>query len=123
MFLFSVMFVFFMIYFICFGNVCGYNFYFILIVSGFLYGGIVGLILVVIFVVYEWLLKGMSFFLVLEVIFLLIVLLFLLKKWFFFLRDKKLILVFMILLFYVFVFLVLGMINVFLEIGFILYIL
>ena len=46
-----------------------------------LYGGIVGLIPAVIFVAYEWLLKGMSFLPVLEVIFLLIVPLFLSKKW------------------------------------------
>ncbi|MED3120965.1 HAMP domain-containing sensor histidine kinase, partial [Bacillus thuringiensis] len=78
----------------------------------------VGLIPAVIFVAYEWLLKGMSFLPVLEVIFLLIVPLFLSKKWSLFSRDKKLILAFMISSFYVFVSLVLGMINVLLETGF-----
>ncbi|MBD2798705.1 sensor histidine kinase, partial [Xenorhabdus sp. 18] len=75
---------------------------------GFLYGGIVGLIPAVIFVAYEWLLKGMSFLPVLEVIFLLIVPLFLSKKWSLFSRDKKLILAFMIASFYVLVSLVVG---------------
>ncbi len=118
MFLSSVTLVLSMTYSICFGNVCGYNFHPIPIVSGFLYGGIVGLIPAVIFVAYEWLLKGMSFLPVLEVIFLLIVPLFLSKKWPLFSRDKKLILAFMISSFYVLVSLVLGMINVLLETGF-----
>ncbi|MGR0329045.1 sporulation sensor histidine kinase KinB [Bacillus cereus] len=118
MFLSSVTLVLSMTYSICFGNVCGYNFHPIPIVSGFLYGGIVGLIPAVIFVVYEWLLKGMSFLPVLEVILLLIVPLFLSKKWSLFSRDKKLILAFMISSFYVLVSLVLGMINVLLETGF-----
>ncbi|HFJ9428617.1 sporulation sensor histidine kinase KinB [Bacillus cereus] len=118
MFLSSVTLVLSMTYSICFGNVCGYNFHPIPIVSGFLYGGIVGLIPAVIFVAYEWLLKGMSFLPVLEVIFLLIVPLFLSKKWSLFSRDKKLILAFMISSFYVLVSLVLGMINVLLETGF-----
>ena len=118
MFLSSVTLVLSMTYSIWFGNVCGYNFHPIPIVSGFLYGGIVGLIPAVIFVAYEWLLKGMSFLPVLEVIFLLIVPLFLSKKWSLFSRDKKLILAFMISSFYVLVSLVLGMINVLLEAGF-----
>ncbi|MEH7152619.1 sporulation kinase [Bacillus thuringiensis] len=118
MFLSSVTLVLSMTYSICFGNVCGYNFHPIPIVSGFLYGGIVGLIPAVIFVAYEWLLKGMSFLPVLEVAFLLIVPLFLSKKWSLFSRDKKLILAFMISSFYVLVSLVLGMINVLLETGF-----
>ncbi|HDR4459784.1 MULTISPECIES: sporulation sensor histidine kinase KinB [Bacillus] len=118
MFLSSVTLVLSMTYSICFGNVCGYNFHPIPIVSGFLYGGIVGLIPAVIFVAYEWLLKGMSFLPVLEVIFLLIVPLFLSKKWSLFSRDKKLILAFMISSFYVLVSLVLGMIIVLLETGF-----
>ncbi|EMA7397067.1 sporulation sensor histidine kinase KinB [Bacillus cereus] len=122
MFLSSVTLVLSMTYSICFGNVCGYNFHPIPIVSGFLYGGIVGLIPAVIFVAYEWLLKGMSFLPVLEVIFLLIVPLFLSKKWSLFSRDKKLILAFMISSFYVLVSLVLGMINVLLETGFTTYI-
>lgn len=80
MFLSSVTLVLSMTYSICFGNVCGYNFHPIPIVSGFIWwdcwfnpSGY--------FVAYEWLLKGMSFLPVLEVIFLLIVPLFLSKKW------------------------------------------
>ncbi|PGZ55113.1 sporulation kinase [Bacillus anthracis] len=103
---------------ICFGDVCGYNFHPIPIVSGFLYGGIVGLIPAVIFVVYEWALKGINLLPVIEVIFLLIVPLFLSKKWSLFSRDKKLILAFMISSLYVLVSLVIGMINVLLETGF-----
>ena len=118
MFLSSVTLVLSMTYSICFDNVCGYNFHPIPMVSGFLYGGIVGLIPAVIFVAYEWLLKGMSFLPVLEVTFLLIVPLFLSKKWSLFSRVKKLILAFMISSFYVLVSLVLGMINVLLETGF-----
>lgn len=118
MFLSSVTLVLSMTYSICFGNACGYNFHPIPIVSGFLYGGIVGLIPAVIFVAYEWVLKGISFLPVVEVIFLLIVPLFLSKKWSLFSRDKKLILAFMISAFYVLVSLLLGMINVLLETGF-----
>ena len=68
-----------MTYSICFGDVCGYNFHPIPIVSGFLYGGIVGLVPAVIFVAYEWALKGINLLPVIEVIFLLIVPLFLSK--------------------------------------------
>lgn len=118
MFLSSVTLVLSMTYSICFGNVCGYNFTPFQLSVVFYYGGIVGLIPAVIFVAYEWLLKGMSFLPVLEVIFLLIVPLFLSKKWSLFSRDKKLILAFMISSFYVLVSLVLGMINVLLETGF-----
>lgn len=118
MFLSSVTLVLTMTYSICFGNDCGYNFHPIPIVSGFLYGGIVGLIPAVIFVAYEWGLKGISLLPIVEVIFLLIVPLFLSKKWSFFSRDKKLILAFMISSFYVLVSLVFGMINVLLETGF-----
>ncbi|MDR4983335.1 sporulation kinase [Bacillus cereus] len=118
MFLSSVTLVLSMTYSICFGNACGYNFHPIPIVSGFLYGGIVGLIPAVIFVAYEWVLKGISFLPVVEVLFLLIVPLFLSKKWSLFSRDKKLILAFMISAFYVLVSLLLGMINVLLETGF-----
>ncbi len=118
MFLSSITLVLSMTYSICFGDVCGYNFHPIPIVSGFLYGGIVGLIPAVIFVVYEWALKGINLFPVIEVIFLLIVPLFLSKKWSLFSRDKKLILAFMISSLYVLVSLVIGMINVLLETGF-----
>ncbi|EMI9085995.1 sporulation kinase [Bacillus cereus] len=118
MFLSSITLVLSMTYSICFGNVCGYNFHPIPIVSGFLYGGIVGLIPAVIFVAYEWVLKGMSLLPVIEVLFLLIVPLFLSKKWSLFSRDKKLILAFMISSLYVLVSLVIGMINVLLETGF-----
>lgn len=118
MFLSSITLVLSMTYSICFGNVCGYNFHPIPIVSGFLYGGIVGLIPAVIFVAYEWALKGMSLLPVIEVLFLLIVPLFLSKKWSLFSRDKKLILAFMISSLYVLVSLVIGMINVLLETGF-----
>ncbi|MES5956468.1 sporulation sensor histidine kinase KinB [Bacillus fungorum] len=118
MFLSSITLVLSMTYSICFGAVCGYNFHPIPIVSGFLYGGIVGLIPAVIFVAYEWTLKGMSLLPVIEVIFLLIVPLFLSKKWSLFSRDKKLILAFMISSLYVLVSLVIGMINVLLETGF-----
>ncbi|KAA0762845.1 sporulation sensor histidine kinase KinB [Bacillus sp. SH5-2] len=118
MFLSSVTLVLSMTYSICFGNVCGYNFHPIPIVSGFLYGGIVGLIPAIIFVAYEWVLKGMNILPVVEVMFLLIVPLFLSKKWSLFSRDKKLILAFMISSFYVLVSLVFGMVNVLLEKGF-----
>lgn len=118
MFLSSITLVLSMTYSICFGDVCGYNFHPIPIVSGFLYGGIVGLIPAVIFVVYEWVLKGINLLPVIEVIFLLIVPLFLSKKWSLFSRDKKLILAFMISSLYVLVSLVIGMINVLLETGF-----
>jgi len=118
MFLSSITLILSMTYSICFGDICGYNFHPIPIVSGFLYGGIVGLIPAVIFVAYEWALKGMSLLPVIEVIFLLIVPLFLSKKWSLFSRDKKLILAFMISSLYVLVSLVIGMINVLLETGF-----
>ncbi|KAB2457148.1 sporulation sensor histidine kinase KinB [Bacillus sp. CH126_4D] len=118
MFLSSITLILSMTYSICFGDVCGYNFHPIPIVSGFLYGGIVGLIPAVIFVAYEWALKGINLFPVIEVIFLLIVPLFLSKKWSLFSRDKKLILAFMISSLYVLVTLVIGMINVLLETGF-----
>ncbi len=118
MFLSSITLVLSMTYSICFGDVCGYNFHPIPIVSGFLYGGIVGLIPAVIFVVYEWALKGINLLPAIEVIFLLIVPLFLSKKWSLFSRDKKLILAFMISSLYVLVSLVIGMINVLLETGF-----
>ncbi|WP_144612890.1 sporulation sensor histidine kinase KinB [Bacillus cereus] len=118
MFLSSITLVLSMTYSICFGDICGYNFHPIPIVSGFLYGGIVGLIPAIIFVAYEWTLKGMSLLPVIEVILLLIVPLFLSKKWSLFSRDKKLILAFMISSLYVLVSLVIGMINVLLETGF-----
>ncbi|WP_342715593.1 sporulation sensor histidine kinase KinB [Bacillus paramycoides] len=118
MFLSSITLVLSMTYSICFGDVCGYNFHPIPIVSGFLYGGIVGLLPAVIFVAYEWTLKGINLLPVIEVIFLLIVPLFLSKKWSLFSRDKKLILAFMISSLYVLVSLVIGMINVLLETGF-----
>ncbi|EJQ14316.1 sensor histidine kinase [Bacillus cereus] len=118
MFLSSVTLVLSMTYSICFGTVCGYNFHPIPIVSGFLYGGIVGLIPAIIFVAYEWIVKGLSWFPIVEVIFLSIIPLFLSKKWSLFSRDKKLILAFMIASFYVLVSLVFGMLNVLLETGF-----
>ncbi|MCU5312173.1 sporulation sensor histidine kinase KinB [Bacillus cereus] len=118
MFLSSITLVLSMTYSICFGDVCGYNFHPIPMVSGFLYGGIVGLVPAAIFVVYEWVLKGINLLPVIEVIFLSIVPLFLSKKWSLFSRDKKLILAFMISSLYVLVSLVIGMINVLLETGF-----
>ncbi len=118
MFLSSVTLVLSMTYSICFGTVCGYNFHPIPIVSGFLYGGIVGLIPAIIFVAYEWISKGLSWLPIVEVIFLSIIPLFLSKKWSLFSRDKKLILAFMIASFYVLVSLVVGMLNVLLETGF-----
>ncbi|HFJ9449114.1 sporulation kinase [Bacillus anthracis] len=118
MFLSSITLVLSMTYSICFGDVCGYNFHPIPIVSGFLYGGIVGLIPAIIYVAYEWALKGINLLPVIEVIFLLIVPLFLSKKWSLFSRDKKLILAFIISSLYVLVSLVIGMINVLLETGF-----
>ncbi|WP_212936139.1 sporulation sensor histidine kinase KinB [Bacillus hominis] len=118
MFLSSVTLVLSMTYSICFGTVCGYNFHPIPIVSGFLYGGIVGLIPAIIFVTYEWFLKGISWLPIVEVIFLSIIPLFLSKKWSLFLRDKKLILAFMISSFYVLVSLVFAMFNALLETGF-----
>lgn len=118
MFLSSITLVLSMTYSICFGDVCGYNFHPIPIVSGFLYGGIVGLVPAAIFVAYEWVLNGINLLPVIEVIFLSIVPLFLSKKWSLFSRDKKLILAFMISSLYVLVSLVIGMINVLLETGF-----
>lgn len=118
MFLSSITLVLSMTYSICFGDVCGYNFHPIPIVSGFLYGGIVGLVPTAIFVAYEWVLKGINLLPVIEVIFLSIIPLFLSKKWSLFSRDKKLILAFMISSLYVLVSLVIGMINVLLETGF-----
>ncbi|QWU46605.1 MULTISPECIES: HAMP domain-containing sensor histidine kinase [Bacillus] len=118
MFLSSVTLVLSMTYSICFGTVCGYNFHPIPIVSGFLYGGIVGLIPAIIFVAHEWILKGLSWLPIVEVIFLSIIPLFLSKKWSLFSRDKKLISAFMIASFYVLVSLVVGMLNVLLETGF-----
>ncbi|HDR3648205.1 sporulation sensor histidine kinase KinB [Bacillus sp. SM-B1] len=118
MFLSSITLVLSMTYSICFGDVCGYNFHPIPIVSGFLYGGIVGVVPAAIFVAYEWVLKGINLLPVIEVIFLSIVPLFLSKKWSLFSRDKKLILAFMISSLYVLVSLVIGMINVLLETGF-----
>jgi two-component system sporulation sensor kinase B len=118
MFLSSVTLVLSMTYSICFGTVCGYNFHPIPIVSGFLYGGIVGLIPAIIFVAYEWIFKELSWLPIVEVIFLSIIPLFLSKKWSLFSRDKKLILAFMIASFYVLVSLVVGMLNVLLETGF-----
>ncbi|HDR6126951.1 TPA: sporulation sensor histidine kinase KinB [Bacillus anthracis] len=118
MFLSSITLVLSMTYSICFGDVCGYNFHPIPIVSGFLYGGIVGLVPAAIFVAYEWVLKGINLLPVIELIFLSIVPLFLSKKWSLFSRDKKLILAFMISSLYVLVSLVIGMINVLLETGF-----
>ncbi|MEF7558849.1 sporulation sensor histidine kinase KinB [Bacillus thuringiensis] len=118
MFLSSITLVLSMTYSICFGDVCGYNFHPIPIVSGFLYGGIVGLVPAAIFLAYEWVLKGINLLPVIEVIFLSIVPLFLSKKWSLFSRDKKLILAFMISSLYVLVSLVIGMINVLLETGF-----
>ncbi|WP_377864571.1 ATP-binding protein [Bacillus sp. R86525] len=118
MFLSSVTLVLSMTYSICFGTVCGYNFHPIPIVSGFLYGGVVGLIPAIIFVAYEWIVKGLSWLPIVEVIFLSIIPLFLSKKWSLFSRDKKLILAFMIASFYVLVSLVFGMLNVLLETGF-----
>ncbi|MED0966267.1 HAMP domain-containing sensor histidine kinase [Bacillus paramycoides] len=118
MFLSSVTLVLSMTYSICFGTVCGYNFHPIPIVSGFLYGGIVGLIPAIIFVTYEWFLKEISWFPIVEVIFLSIIPLFLSKKWSLFSRDKKLILAFMISSVYVLVSLVFSMFNVLLETGF-----
>ncbi|BCD06921.1 sporulation kinase B [Bacillus cereus] len=118
MFLSSITLVLSMTYSNCFGDVCGYNFHPIPIVSGFLYGGIVGLVPAAIFVAYEWVLKGINLLPVIEVIFLSIIPLFLSKKWSLFSRDKKLILAFMISSLYVLVSLVIGMINVLLETGF-----
>lgn len=118
MFLSSVTLVLSMTYSICFGTVCGYNFHPVPIVSGFLYGGIVGLIPAIIYVAYEWIFKGLSWSPMVEVIFLSIIPLFLSKKWSLFSRDKKLILAFMIASFYVLVSLVVGMLNVLLETGF-----
>ncbi|EJS04309.1 sensor histidine kinase [Bacillus mycoides] len=118
MFLSSVTLVLSMTYSICFGTVCGYNFHPVPIVSGFLYGGIVGLIPTIIYVAYEWIFKGLSWLPMVEVIFLSIIPLFLSKKWSLFSRDKKLILAFMIASFYVLVSLVVGMLNVLLETGF-----
>ncbi|MBP3969851.1 sporulation sensor histidine kinase KinB [Bacillus sp. WL1] len=118
MFLSSVTLVLSMTYSICFGDVCAYNFHPIPIVSGFLYGGIVGLVPAAIFVAYEWVLKGINLLPVIEVISLSIVPLFLSKKWSLFSRDKKLILAFMISSLYVLVSLVISMINVLLETGF-----
>ena len=117
MFLSSITLVLSMTYSICFGDVCGYNFHPIPIVSGFLYGGIVGLVPAAIFVAYEWVLKGINLLPVISNISIDNSII-LSKKWSLFSRDKKLILAFMISSLYVLVSLVIGMINVLLETGF-----
>ncbi|WP_017151083.1 sensor histidine kinase [Bacillus bingmayongensis] len=118
MFLSSITLVLSMMYPICFGDVCDYNFHQIPIISAFLYGGIAGIIPVCIFIIYEWFLNGLTWFRVIEVLFLAIIPLLLSKKWSVFPRDKKLILSFMISSIYVFVCIVFNMFGVLLGVGF-----
>ncbi|MBO1578890.1 MULTISPECIES: sensor histidine kinase [Bacillus] len=118
MFLSSITLVLSMMYPICFGDVCDYNFHQIPIISAFLYGGIAGIIPACIFIIYEWFLNGLTWFRVIEVLFLAIIPLLLSKKWSVFPRDKKLILSFMISSIYVFVCIVFNMFGVLLGVGF-----
>ncbi|MEH7459949.1 HAMP domain-containing sensor histidine kinase [Bacillus sp. JJ1127] len=118
MFLSSITLVLSMTYPICFKEGCDYNFHAIPIMSGFLYGGIVGIIPAFIFIVYEWFLNDLNWFRILEVVFLIIIPLLLSKKWSVFPRNKKLILSFIISSLYALICLVLGMFDVLLGIGF-----
>ncbi|MDM5189717.1 HAMP domain-containing sensor histidine kinase [Bacillus sp. DX4.1] len=118
MFLSSITLVLSMTYPVCFGNVCGYNFHQIPIISGFLYGGIAGIIPAFIFVIYDWFMHGLNWFRIVEVLFLAIIPLLLSKKWAIFPRDKKLILSFIISSLYVLVCLVFEMFDVLLGTGF-----
>lgn len=68
MFLSSITLVLSVTYPICFGDLCGYNFYPIPIISAFLYGGIAGVIPAFIFVIYEWFLNGLQWFRIIEVL-------------------------------------------------------
>ncbi|PFK46921.1 sporulation kinase [Bacillus cereus] len=119
MFLSSITLVLSMTYSICFGDVCGYNFHPIPIISAFLYGGIAGIIPAVIFVIYEWFLNGLQWFRIIEVLCLAIIPLLLSKKWFVFPRGKKLILALIISSLYVFVVLACSMFGILLRVGFI----
>lgn len=119
MFLSSITLVLSMTYSICFGDVCGYNFHPIPIISAFLYGGIAGVIPAAIFVIYEWFLNGLQWFQIIEVLCLAIIPLLLSKKWFVFPRGKKLILALIISSLYVFVVLACSMFGILLRVGFI----
>ncbi|PFR23178.1 sporulation kinase [Bacillus cereus] len=119
MFLSSITLVLSMTYSICFGDVCGYNFHPIPIISAFLYGGIAGVIPAAIFVIYEWFLNGLQWFRIIEVLCLAIIPLLLSKKWFVFPRGKKLILALIISSLYVFVVLACSMFGILLRVGFI----
>ncbi|MEY8347547.1 HAMP domain-containing sensor histidine kinase [Bacillus cereus] len=119
MFLSSITLVLSMTYSICFGDVCGYNFHPIPIISAFLYGGIAGIIPAAIFVIYEWFLNGLQWFRIIEVLCLAIIPLLLSKKWFVFPRGKKLILALIISSLYVFIVLACSMFGILLRVGFI----
>lgn len=85
-----------MTYPICVGDVCEYNFHQIPIISAFLYGGITGIISIVVFIVYDWFLHGLSWLHVLEVFLIAIIPLLLSKKWIMFPKNKKIILAFVL---------------------------
>ena len=118
MFLSSITLVLSMTYPICFGDVCGYSFHPIPIISSFLYSGIAGFIPAAIFLVYEWVMYGLNEFLVIEVLFLAIIPLLLSKKWIVFPMGKKLIVSFIIASLYVIISLVFGIFKVLLGAGF-----
>ncbi|HEK9099369.1 TPA: HAMP domain-containing histidine kinase [Bacillus pseudomycoides] len=118
MFLSSITLVLSMTYSICFGDVCGYNFHPIPIISAFLYGGIAGVIPAFIFVIYEWFLNGLQWFRIIEVLCLAIIPLLLSKKWSVFPREKKLILALIISSLYVLVGLACSMFGILLRVGF-----
>ncbi|WP_459499681.1 ATP-binding protein [Bacillus sp. C1] len=118
MFLSSVTLVLSMTYPICFGNICDYNFHAIPIISGFLYGGIAGIIPAFIFIIYEWFLNDLQWLRIIEVLCLAIIPLLLSKKWSVFPREKKLILALIISSLYVFVGLACSMLGSLLRVDF-----
>ncbi|MGI2731315.1 ATP-binding protein [Bacillus cytotoxicus] len=117
-FLSSVTLVLSMTYPICFGEICNFNFHAIPIMSSFLYGGMIGLIPTMIFLIYEWFLHGLNWFRIIEVIVLVVIPLLLSKKWTVFPRNKKLILSFIVASLYVLICLVIEIFNVLLGTGF-----
>lgn len=107
-----------MTYPICVGDVCEYNFHQIPIISAFLYGGITGIISIVVFIVYDWFLHGLSWLHVLEVFFIAIIPLLLSKKWTMFPKNKKIILAFVLSSLYALISLVFNVTDVLIGKGF-----
>lgn len=85
-----------MTYPICVGDVCQYNFHQIPIISAFLYGGITGVISIVVFIAYDWFLHELTWLSVLEAVCIAIIPLLLSKKWMMFPKNKKIILAFVL---------------------------